>query len=281
MKGNKLVKILEVGHSIEAVPEQDKNPNSKLKELTDKRDKKNEEIQINRQEHARLTQLKEFVKKFADKALDRVDQQPPKTVDEARQIMDYYGSEWSRLAPELLKLEKENKKLREELAAIEVELNKINAPLRNQLPGDSNMSADNYMMIAHVKVLRTCEVGTALPDITLTYMVEKSKASWQPSYDIRISSEKRTMLVTYYAEVKQNSGESWDDVDLLLSTANPSVGSTPKRLPKIIAREYRVNNYNKMGYNLKAGMKMKKGSKGGGGGPHAPHANASEKHGRD
>lgn len=45
------------------------------------------------------------------------------------------------------------------------------------------------------------------------------------------------MLLTYYGELQQNSGEDWIHPELLLSTAKPSIGAIPKRVPHIIVRE--------------------------------------------
>jgi uncharacterized protein (TIGR02231 family) len=49
-------------------------------------------------------------------------------------------------------------------------------------------------------------------------------ASWQPLYDARANFEKSEVELISYANVKQNTGDDWQDVDLALSTARPSVG---------------------------------------------------------
>ena len=57
----------------------------------------------------------------------------------------------------------------------------------------------------------------------LTYVIRK--AGWEPIYDFRLLDEDTDPSVTigYMAQVNQQSGEDWQDVDLTLSTARPSM----------------------------------------------------------
>lgn len=57
----------------------------------------------------------------------------------------------------------------------------------------------------------------------LKYLV--NGARWSPLYDARGDAGNKLVDLTYAAEVIQGTGESWDDVDLLLSTARPSLGA--------------------------------------------------------
>lgn len=43
--------------------------------------------------------------------------------------------------------------------------------------------------------------------LLISYVV--SNASWTPKYDLRVSSAERTMQVTYFGMVQQNTGEGW------------------------------------------------------------------------
>lgn len=55
-------------------------------------------------------------------------------------------------------------------------------------------------------------------EIQISYVC--SGASWKPLYDLRLSGHQ--LQVTYLASVTQETGESWDGVDLSLSTARPA-----------------------------------------------------------
>ena len=43
--------------------------------------------------------------------------------------------------------------------------------------------------------------------LLVSYVV--SNAKWTPKYDLRVSSAERTMQVTYFGMVEQNTGEDW------------------------------------------------------------------------
>ncbi|KAH7693013.1 Conserved hypothetical protein CHP02231 [Aphelenchoides avenae] len=66
----------------------------------------------------------------------------------------------------------------------------------------------------------------------LTYQVYD--ASWTPSYDVRITTDpvattKAQMKLYYFGNIRQNTGEEWKDVQLVLSTAQPRLaGPLPK-----------------------------------------------------
>ncbi len=59
--------------------------------------------------------------------------------------------------------------------------------------------------------------------IELEYLV--GSAGWQPLYDLRTAADAKSVELSYRAQVWQQSGEDWKDVDLLLSTARPSLGA--------------------------------------------------------
>jgi uncharacterized protein (TIGR02231 family) len=47
---------------------------------------------------------------------------------------------------------------------------------------------------------------------------------WTPLYETRVSSGATEMQMTYTGMVRQSTGEDWNQIDLVLSTAKPSVG---------------------------------------------------------
>lgn len=57
-----------------------------------------------------------------------------------------------------------------------------------------------------------------------------TQAGWQPSYDVRLSSDTKTAELTFRAMVRQQTGEDWSNIDLTLSTARPSTGAAPPEL---------------------------------------------------
>jgi uncharacterized protein (TIGR02231 family) len=74
-------------------------------------------------------------------------------------------------------------------------------------------------------------------DLILRYQV--SHASWTPLYDVRLSTGSKTVVpkldLTRRAAITQNTGESWDEVALTLSTTRPAAGaSAPELAPMTV-----------------------------------------------
>ena len=60
-----------------------------------------------------------------------------------------------------------------------------------------------------------------------------SKAAWKPSYSIYSTMDAASMPIEYEAVVSQFTGEDWDDVEMTLSTATPSMPSGPSDIEPI------------------------------------------------
>ena len=67
-------------------------------------------------------------------------------------------------------------------------------------------------------------------NLTLDLATVISQASWQPSYDVRLSPDAKTAELTFRAMVRQQTGEDWKNIDLTLSTARPATGGAPPEL---------------------------------------------------
>jgi uncharacterized protein (TIGR02231 family) len=106
---------------------------------------------------------------------------------------------------QLKELEKEAKELLEELAKL---TNK-----NNQLQGEVTVR------------LFAQQAGSA--QLVFNYLVPN--ANWFPSYAVRVNSTNNTMEMVYQANLWQNSGESWEDVAVTVSTSQPNrSGNVPE-----------------------------------------------------
>ena len=65
--------------------------------------------------------------------------------------------------------------------------------------------------------------GLAAAKVRLNYLVRN--CGWSPSYTMRASDDRKNVQVEYNALIHQLTGENWDDVDLTLSTASPTLGA--------------------------------------------------------
>ena len=70
------------------------------------------------------------------------------------------------------------------------------------------------------------EAGPA--KIRLSYLV--SNATWNPSYNLRATEARDEISIEYNASIQQMSGEDWNDVQMVLSTATPSLVAKAPRL---------------------------------------------------
>ena len=86
--------------------------------------------------------------------------------------------------------------------------------------------------------------------ISVNYMV--NNAGWIPAYDLRAYDTDQPMQITYKAFVYQNSGEDWNQVDLVLSTYNQNSFTARPELgiwrldyyvPVADKKEYRSQNF--------------------------------------
>jgi uncharacterized protein (TIGR02231 family) len=119
-----------------------------------------------------------------------------------------------------------------EVTAQRRELEKKLTKLRKELEQQrSARPRERYAVTVDVEVL-----GQGEFELEATYVVRN--ASWQPLYDLRLSSdqdlrldegteeEKPDVALTYLGQVSQRTGEDWEDVALSLSTAKPALAAT-------------------------------------------------------
>ena len=69
--------------------------------------------------------------------------------------------------------------------------------------------------------------GTGEFELEVSYVV--NRASWKPLYDIRVDSKSKSVNLGYLAQITQNTGEDWTNVNLTLSTAKPGSGNLPPK----------------------------------------------------
>jgi uncharacterized protein (TIGR02231 family) len=65
-------------------------------------------------------------------------------------------------------------------------------------------------------------------DIVVSYLMHD--VSWSPTYELRGLPQEDKVELVYSAEVRQKSGEDWQGVNLVLSTATPALGAQAPEL---------------------------------------------------
>jgi uncharacterized protein (TIGR02231 family) len=97
-----------------------------------------------------------------------------------------------------------------QLEALRSQLSQLEADERGCLVDRAVRLYDVFVKLAGSAAAKKVEVA---------YLV--SGAGWRPRYDIRADPEARGVSLGYRGEVWQRSGEDWEDVTLLLSSAEP------------------------------------------------------------
>jgi len=92
--------------------------------------------------------------------------------------------------------------------------------LKQQLQDRTNFFRQNTSEI----VINLRAESPAKVEFNINYVV--NQAGWYPVYDIRAKDLNQPVTLAYKAEVFQNTGETWENVNLNLSTANPALGNS-------------------------------------------------------
>ena len=75
--------------------------------------------------------------------------------------------------------------------------------------------------------------------LTLKIKYKINNAGWFPFYDLRASNTSSPIDLSYKANIYQQSGTDWNDVQLVLSTGDPNTDNTkPELLPKYLNFTY-------------------------------------------
>lgn len=148
--------------------------------------------------------------------------------DEWQKLLTFQFENLSRIASDQETVVRQREDLAAKTAALEAQLNLMR----------SRQSAARSFKTVTVRV-SAATAGSL--DVSLSYAVPG--ASWSPSYDARLNTEKRIIELGYFGSVRNGTGEDWSAVALTLSTARPSQGGGAPTLPPWIVDVYRAMPY--------------------------------------
>lgn len=120
--------------------------------------------------------------------------------------------------------------LRARLTAIRSEQRKVRQGLhRARVEGKEldPVAADQLQ-----RVLAVLGGGPGKHRVTVSYRV--GRVRWVPAYDLRYRPSARKVEATYYAVVRQRTGEDWDDAALRFSTGRPTELLAVPRLSTVV-----------------------------------------------
>lgn len=126
-------------------------------------------------------------------------------LDDLRKLYSFYGDEFATLSESLLNLDTDARNLIPEIDRIKKELGR----LRTDAP------RTNRKVLVSVK-----SDGPGKAEFSIRYSI--GGASWNSTYDARLDSNSGKIELVYDGLVRQRTGEDWQNVQLVLSTAQPS-----------------------------------------------------------
>lgn len=136
--------------------------------------------------------------------------------------------------------QKEMKILKDKQFKIKYQIQELNQDItriRNQINANSRMQ---NKAVSEIVVTVEAEKNT-YAKLEANYIVWQ--ASWSPIYDLRSEKIEEPVSLHYRANIYQNTGIDWENVDLSISTGNPSRnGTIPKIAPWYL--QYYLQNYN-------------------------------------
>ena len=119
-----------------------------------------------------------------------------------------YGSNIESLTLEKLKKDRLLKEYNKEINKLNYQLNYLNN--RIDLPSGTIIVSIDAKQSKSSKII-------------LSYLVDNAR--WYPSYDIRFISIDKPLIVTYKANISQNTGVDWTNVNIVLSTAKTNISA--------------------------------------------------------
>ncbi|NPA43801.1 MAG: mucoidy inhibitor MuiA family protein [Chlorobi bacterium] len=133
-------------------------------------------------------------------------------LNRVRQYVQYYRRRYEEVMQQIFDLEQKLKPVAEEADKVRKQL--------KELKGKARRKAKDLVVYLYVPRPITADYG-------LTYLTRR--AGWDPAYSLRARSGNNEIDWTYQAEVSQETGIDWENVEVSLSTLSPRYHL---RLPK-------------------------------------------------
>ncbi len=125
-----------------------------------------------------------------------------------KSLNQIYGDNFEKYSLEVLKRKRTIKDLSKETEKLENQLSSLNSK--------SDLPSGTITIVVDSKKAQNA-------NIKLDYLVQS--ANWYPSYDIRFLDVNKPLTISFKANISQNTGVDWKNVDLKLSTAKTNVSA--------------------------------------------------------
>lgn len=126
------------------------------------------------------------------------------SIPELQKMAEFFRKRVGEIKTEITSINKEGKKIQKNIERITKQLEELN----------SKLSDPTNQII--VTVSANAQTNA---EFTLSYLIYD--ANWRPVYDVRAENINSSASLNYKANITQNSGFDWNDVNIILSTRNP------------------------------------------------------------
>ncbi|MCD6378915.1 mucoidy inhibitor MuiA family protein [bacterium] len=126
-------------------------------------------------------------------------------------LLNFIENENTSIENKISDIRRKSGKIKENIQSISLKLNNMRVSKKGK------------------EVIIDCEVMSA-GDLTINFSYLVGFAAWTPEYVLRYNKLTQTIDLSYKALVEQKSGENWENVYVLLSTARPHLGAAPPKL---------------------------------------------------
>ncbi|MEB3197360.1 MAG: mucoidy inhibitor MuiA family protein [Candidatus Sericytochromatia bacterium] len=138
-----------------------------------------------------------------------------------RDLLVFMEQRQASQAKALQTIDRQRRTLARQMAEVRTELNRLKG-FRKQ----------DFQQVE--VLLETADAGTVT--VSLEYGI--GNASWSPAHDARLDAKGHSLDWRSYGVVSQSTGENWNDIELVLSTARPAEGSAPPPIPQWFLNPY-------------------------------------------
>jgi len=181
-----------------------------LKKLRQDAQRIQADIQTCQQNTALLGKLETFTQASTQHATEKGKLDSEATINLAKYLMDGRAEKSRNLVA-----------LNQQLELNHEQMEFANRKLREMTAGTSRTERDAVIVVD--------KADAAPGKIRLNYLVDA--ASWRPQYKFRAGKDaKSPVQLEYLAAIMQQSGEEWQGVDMVLSTAQPMLNASPPEL---------------------------------------------------
>ncbi len=145
-------------------------------------------------------------------------------IEKVKMLAKYYRERITAIKDEILTAEIKKKELQDKSKDITKQFNELNVT-EEESTGKITLKINS-------------DISTTLA-LKLTYNVKN--AGWYPMYDLKAETITSPLALSYKAHVYQNTGTSWEDVSLIISSGDPNTNNVK---PEINTKYLQfVNNY--------------------------------------